>query len=360
MNKYRRRSRVAPRWLSLAVIAAVTATTVAAHAQTAEDQQRADRLLDEGVALRQRGDDDGALTRFRQAYELTRAPRALAQVALAEQAIGDWINADRDLRAALATTGDAWIERNRPPLQGALQQIAHRIGTIDVRVNVPGAELWVDGSRIGTLPLSEPARVAAGAVMLEVRAEGYATLRRSVEVRGESLARETFNLVRVAGSESNASNGSGSSSNSTTPNNSASAAAGTNGASVGADPSGSRAQGGGAPVGAIVVLSAGAAVMASSGIFASMRGGAIGNCRVDGNTLLCPTQIDADRAASGRTYTTLVNVTLIGGAVIAAGGAAWLIAGLVSGPRGERAQRAMVVPSVIAPTAAGVSVLGRF
>lgn len=358
MNMHRRRARAAPRWISLAAGAAIALAGISAHAQTAEDQQRAERLLDEGVALRQRGDDDGALSRFRQAYELTRAPRALAQVALAEQAIGDWINADRDLRAALATTGDAWIERNRAPLQGALQQIAHRIGTVDVRVNVPGAELWVDGSRIGALPLSEPARVAAGAVMLEVRAEGYATLRRSVEVRGESLARETFNLVRVANSDSAASGATNGTSGASSGG--ASSSAGSASGATGSDTATARPQRGGAPVGAIVLLSAGAVVMASSGIFASMRGGAIGNCRVDGDTLLCPTQLDADRAATGRTYTTLVNVTLIGGAVIAAGGAAWMIAGLVSGPRAESGARAMVVPSVLGPTAAGVSVLGRF
>lgn len=356
-----RRNPRANRWVAFAASATIALASPAAHAQTADDQQRAERLLEEGVSLRQRGDDDGALTRFRQAYELTRAPRALAQVALAEQAIGDWINADRDLRAALATTGDVWLERNRAALQGALQQIAHRIGTVDVRVNVPNAELWVDGTRIGTLPLSEPARLAAGAVMLEVRAEGYATLRRSVEVRGESLARETFNLVRIAAHEGPATNNTTTASttnNASNTNNTAANSAANNTSST--SETRRSASGNSVPIGAVVLVGAGALTMATSGIFASMRGGAIGNCRIDGNTLSCPTQIDADRAASGRTYTTLVNVTLIGGAVLAAGGAAWWIASALTSPRGESSTRAMIVPSMVGPTGVGASVLGRF
>lgn len=346
--------------MSVTVRAAVVAVTVAlveatSYAQSAEDDRAAEALMEEGVALRQRGDDEAALTRFREAFSRTRAPRAQAQVALAEQALGDWINADRDMRAALAVTNDPWIERNRTALQGALQQISHRIGSVDVRVNVPGAELWIDGTRIGSLPLPAPARVAAGVVMLEVRADGYATLRRSVEVRGESLARETFNLVRVAGAEANAN---GSASNNSVVSSSTSVTGPTTGPSASGAAS-SRAFA--PPIGAAVVLGVGGATLVSSAIFAAMRAGAIGNCRVDGNTLVCPSLLDAQRAESGRTYTTLTNITLIAGGALVVGGATWLIVSMATAPReAARARGVMVAPTMVASDAVGASMFGRF
>ncbi|MFO0559489.1 MAG: PEGA domain-containing protein [Polyangiales bacterium] len=341
--------------------AAVVAVTVAlveatSYAQSAEDDRAVEALMEEGVALRQRGDDEAALTRFREAFSRTRAPRAQAQVALAEQALGDWINADRDMRAALAVTNDPWIDRNRTALQGALQQISHRIGSVDVRVNVPGAELWIDGTRIGSLPLPAPARVAAGVVMLEVRADGYATLRRSVEVRGESLARETFNLVRVAGAEPNAN--ASANNNSAANNNSTSVTGPTTGPSASGAAS-SRAFA--PPIGAAVVLGVGGATLVSSAIFAAMRAGAIGNCRVDGNTLVCPSLLDAQRAESGRTYTTLTNITLIAGGALVVGGATWLIVSMATAPReAARARGVMVAPTMVASETVGASMFGRF
>src|SRR5207244_1663513 len=49
-------------------------------------------LLDQGYALRERGDDDQALAKFQAAYRLAPEPRALAQIALAEQALGRWLD----------------------------------------------------------------------------------------------------------------------------------------------------------------------------------------------------------------------------------------------------------------------------
>jgi len=343
--------------MSVTVRAAVVAVTLAlveatSYAQSAEDLRAAETLMEEGVALRQRGDDEAALARFREAFSRTHAPRAQAQVALAEQALGDWINADRDMRAALAVTNDPWIERNRTALQGALQQIGHRIGSVDVRVNVPGAELWIDGTRVGSLPLPAPARVAAGVVMLEVRADGYATLRRSVEIRGESLARETFNLVRIAGVE--ASSASAVASNST-------ASTGSNSTGSSASEAPVRPRSSSVPVGAVVLLGVGGASLISSAIFASMRLGAIGSCRIDGNTLVCPSLIDAQRAESGRTFTTLTNVTLIVGGALVVGGASWIIVSMATAPRdAARARGVMVAPTMVASDAVGASMFGRF
>ncbi len=345
------------------VAVGVTWSSGASAQSTGPDaQQRAESLVEQGVALRQRGDDDGALERFREAYALVPSARSLAQIALAEQAIGDWLRADRDLRQALAARDEPWIERNRGALSGALEQIARRIGTVDVRVNVPGAELWIDGARIGALPLTEPARVVAGAVLLEVRAEGFATLRRSVEVRGMALVRETFNLVRIAAEERPGSavgprsqggtDGSGAASNVT-----------ASGMETLARSTPWARSSGGVSVGAVVVTASGAAALAAAGVFGALRGAAIGPCRIVGDTLVCPSEQAARAAEVGRTYTTLANVSLVAGGLAVAGGVAWIVAsGLGARSAGARgaARVGWVVSPTIVATGAGLECGGTF
>lgn len=76
--------------------------------------QSAETLIDEGVQLREQGRDAGALERFQRAYAESRSARALAQVALAEQALGRWVDANAHLTEALAMGGE-WIETHRGP-----------------------------------------------------------------------------------------------------------------------------------------------------------------------------------------------------------------------------------------------------
>jgi tetratricopeptide (TPR) repeat protein len=157
----------------------------------------ADALVQQGVAQRRAGQDQLALESFRRAYALQPSPRIRAQIALAEQALGQWTDADRDLRAALAATNDAWIQRNRAALEAALNAISSRIATIELTCNITGARLFVNGREEGAFPLTQPVRVEAGTVALEVRMNGFRTARRTIDVEGGHTYRESFTLVPI-------------------------------------------------------------------------------------------------------------------------------------------------------------------
>jgi hypothetical protein len=161
----------------------------AAHAQSPE----ADALIAEGIALREQGKDEAALEKFRKADELGSTPRSRAQIALAEQALGLWVAAEEHLLSALARPDDPWIAKNRAPLEGALETIRKHLGTLEVRGGVAGAEVLVDGKRIGPMPLS--ARVEAGPRTLLVRAPGYHPTSRVVHIPPGASARETIELT---------------------------------------------------------------------------------------------------------------------------------------------------------------------
>jgi len=166
-----------------------------APAPAVTEVAESDRLILEGLKLREQGKDAEALAVFVRAQELAPTPRALAQRALAEQALGDWAQAEVHLRDALAATDDPWILRHRQALDGAFAVIGEHLGQLQLNGGIAGAELRLDGQLVGTLPLSAPLRVVVGRPMLEVAAAGYYPVRREIAIKAGSLSTESIELV---------------------------------------------------------------------------------------------------------------------------------------------------------------------
>lgn len=164
-----------------------------AHAGPGEE---AEALIAQGLTLREQGKDDQALEVFRRAEQKQKTPRATAQVALAEQALGMWGLAETHLAAALADKSDPWITKNRSALEGALATIQKHVGAVEIRANVPG-QVFVDGAPVGTLPREAPLRLEVGPRQVEVRADGYYPMSHTVVVSNDTMARETFALVKL-------------------------------------------------------------------------------------------------------------------------------------------------------------------
>ncbi|HET6148915.1 MAG TPA: PEGA domain-containing protein [Polyangia bacterium] len=183
----------------IAIVATLSTLPIGATpARAATDT--GDDLISEGMELRRKGDDAAALKRFREAYELTRSPRALAQMGLAEQALGSWSAADQALRAALESASDPWIGKHRVVLEQALATINRHLGMLEIAGSPEGAEIWVDGEKAGVLPAK--IRVTTGTVVVEVRRRGFVSVRRTTSVGGGELTRERFNLQRSAAATS--------------------------------------------------------------------------------------------------------------------------------------------------------------
>ncbi len=181
------------RLASLAALASVAlaVTEAAAQAPTAD----VDALMDQGVRLRSEGRDEDALTAFRRAWDLAHTPEALAQIALAEQALGRWVEAARDLATARESAADPWIARHRDHLVEAGTEIARHVGRVEVRSRSPGARLHVNGVDQGALPLAAPLRMAIGTQSFEVTAPGHIALGRLVDVRPGDDLLEEFDLA---------------------------------------------------------------------------------------------------------------------------------------------------------------------
>jgi hypothetical protein len=160
---------------ALALVVTATSTARADPSASEQDVQR-------GIELRRVGKNREALSAFEEAYRLEPSIRAGAQIALAHQALGEWVEAERGLERALTSGDDPWIARYRDDLERALATVRRHLGWLVVEVNVAHGELVVDDTSHHDLPSSEPVRVTAGSVPIEVRAPGFVSVRRAVDV----------------------------------------------------------------------------------------------------------------------------------------------------------------------------------
>jgi hypothetical protein len=177
-------------WLwSLAALAALPSL---ASAQPAPD--RCAEGVRDGVALRREGRDVEALELFRSVSQRCPQARVRVQLAWAEQAVGRWVDAERDLVAALATRDDAWVEARRDRLDADLARIREHLGQLQITGGVAGAEVLLDGVVVSTLPMTAPVSAVAGAARLELRREGYYPVRRDVTIAAGVVAREEVQM----------------------------------------------------------------------------------------------------------------------------------------------------------------------
>lgn len=176
----------------LSLFATLALAPTLAHAQTEAE------LIEHGIALREDGRDEEALAVFTRAYEAGHSAQALAQMALAEQALGRHVQAEAHLTTALADRDDRFIRRNRAALAQALTEISAEIGTLAIDGGVPGAEVDAGDGVRATMPLDAPLRLGAGHHHVIIRADGHRTFEADIDITGGGAASITATLVADA------------------------------------------------------------------------------------------------------------------------------------------------------------------
>jgi tetratricopeptide (TPR) repeat protein len=156
---------------------------------TDESAPSAEALLQRGIELRKSGRDRQALADFERAFSLSGSGRALAQMALAEQALGLWREAHEHLQKALMRSEDQWLAEHRATLETAAIEIASQLGSLEISCNVDGAAVHLDGVLLGETPLPRPVPLVAGANVILVSKPGYFDIARQVNIDLGRLSR---------------------------------------------------------------------------------------------------------------------------------------------------------------------------
>ena len=162
------------------------------------DNPDADKFVTRGIAMRAEGKDAEALQLFEKAAELDPgSARVQVHLATVHQALGNWLLADDYLTLALEQQNHSYINRHRESLDEARRVIDANIGKLAVEGQPAGAEVWLNGRLVGTLPLAKPVRATVGSYTLDVRLEGHYPSQRPISITGGALVRETVQLERL-------------------------------------------------------------------------------------------------------------------------------------------------------------------
>jgi hypothetical protein len=148
-----------------------------------------------GLELRRQRRDEDALAEFRAAYGAQKSARALAQIALAEDAVGLWVDAEDAFDEVLSSRGDAWVEKRRDALTAELQIVRNHLADLELVISPSSAEVWLNGALAHSRAPTGAFRVASGRILVEIRAAGFETARRVLEVPPGAHEHETIALV---------------------------------------------------------------------------------------------------------------------------------------------------------------------
>lgn len=161
----------------------------------AEDSPEA--LIRQGVEMRRLGQDVKAHGYLKRAYELSKTPRAAAQLGLVEQALGRFFEARSHLAEALATE-DPWVDEHRKILETSLATVQTHLGRVVAHGLPANATVAIgkDGSTIRPAP-DGALWVSPGAVALEFAAPEHQPLTKTVTVAAGATVELDVDLPSV-------------------------------------------------------------------------------------------------------------------------------------------------------------------
>jgi hypothetical protein len=178
--------------MALAIALALALLAGSATAAVATD---ADELIRQGVVLRRRGDDAGALQLFQQAFQVEQTAKAMAQIGLAEQALGRWAMAYEHLNRALEDKNDPWIRKNLAVITQSVSRVTEHVTQVEILGGSDGAEVRINGVPRGKLPLAHPVTVSTGTLIIDLVAPGFTSVQRTIVARARETVRESFDAM---------------------------------------------------------------------------------------------------------------------------------------------------------------------
>lgn len=164
-------------WVGLVAVTLATSTVLATlpvrEARAVEtDADEPERLIRLGNELRRKGDNVRAFGYLQRAYDLSRTPRAEAQLGLCEEALGRFLEAEDHLTEALGSH-DAWVDAKRQALEEARISGRKHLGNLKVTSAPPGTTVSVGDRPPQRLGSDGRLWTTPGPVNLTFAAEGY-------------------------------------------------------------------------------------------------------------------------------------------------------------------------------------------
>jgi hypothetical protein len=143
------------------------------------------------------GDLVAADSKYQQAYDLSKDPRLLFDMAIAEKSLHRYARMQEHLEGYVREEGSAISQEDQAAVSAALAAIHNLVGTVSIEVNVPGATVAVDSQNVGTSPLARPLTVDLGEHVIDVKSPDFEPISKKVAIEGGASTAMSFTLTRM-------------------------------------------------------------------------------------------------------------------------------------------------------------------
>ncbi|HKY39732.1 MAG TPA: PEGA domain-containing protein [Polyangiaceae bacterium] len=134
------------------------------------------------------GDFAGAKVKFQAAYDAAKDPRLLWNMAVCEKGLRHYARVVALTKQYLELGGSLITEEDRTEAKDLLSAIESFTVELSLDVNPAGAEIFIDGDRVGTAPLDKPLTVDIGAREINVQKLGFKPFSGTIPVGGQKQA----------------------------------------------------------------------------------------------------------------------------------------------------------------------------
>jgi len=132
------------------------------------------------------GDYQTAVVKFDRAYQESKDPRLLWNMAAAEKNLRHYVRVEELVRRYIDESGAQLTETERADAQALLDTVSQFIGDVTIKVQPDGANVAVDGAAVGVTPLEKPVRLEIGTRAFEISKQGFLPHRESFQISGGS------------------------------------------------------------------------------------------------------------------------------------------------------------------------------
>jgi PEGA domain len=128
------------------------------------------------------GDHAGALVKFMAAYEKSKDPRLLWNVAACEKNLRHYSSLTAYLRRYLAEGQSVLSDAEKADAEALLKVILPLTASLELAVSEAGARVFIDDNPVGETPLTAPVVVDVGPRKLRIEKEGFEVYREELTI----------------------------------------------------------------------------------------------------------------------------------------------------------------------------------
>jgi hypothetical protein len=136
----------------------------------------------------------GALVEYQRAYDLSRNPRVLYNVAVCQKNLRHYARAEATFKQELTDGAGKISPQEETDVKAAIQALDPFVSSLEVTANEAGATLLIDGDSAGQTPFDKPVPIDVGPHEIRLHKDGFVDAVQTMTIAGGTPAKASLSI----------------------------------------------------------------------------------------------------------------------------------------------------------------------